>query len=251
MIDLQSSTDNRNIALKEVGIREFSLPIKIGIEEIKPTVAKFSISVSLKEEKRGVHMSRFVEIIEEVDEIKINEIDEILYKISKNLDSNRVVLEIKFPYFVEKKAPISGKKSKLEIDSILIAELDKNISKKSLELSIPVTTLCPCSKEISKHGAHNQRAYVNLRLEGEFDNIEDYVEMVERVVSAPVYPVLKRVDEKYVTELAYENPKFVEDVARDVYLELEKTPLNYFRIEVESLESIHNHNAFAVVEKRN
>lgn len=248
MIDVQSRKDGRNVYLNEVGIRKLELPLDILRKDgtWQTTNACISMSVDLAKEQKGTHMSRFVEIIQENRRLKLQEMKKILSDIRGNLQAEKSQIELSFTYFIEKKAPVTGKLSWLNVNVRFRAELSDEFSFE-MEVITPVTTLCPCSKEISSYSAHNQRAEVSI-LMGTAQRIwiEDLVEVAESAASAPVYPLLKRPDEKFVTEQAYENPRFVEDVCREVKLQIdERFITDYYEITVESFESIHNHSAFA------
>ncbi|PLV57677.1 GTP cyclohydrolase FolE2 [Thermotoga sp. SG1] len=252
MKDVQNEKDPRMVPLKKVGIKDLSWPLKVLLKNdgYQPTVAKITCSVDLHREKRGIHMSRFIEVLNKLETITPDVFEEILDDLIEIMEAKRAHLEIHFPYFVWKESPVSKKRSPLSIECFVEAEKDEDFSFK-IGVRVPVHTLCPCSKEISDYGAHNQRAFVGIHVKTrKFIWFEDLVEIAERNASSPLYTLLKRIDEKFVTEKAYENPRFVEDVARDVALDLEKdTRIAWYRVYVESMESIHNHNAFACVEK--
>jgi len=217
------------------------------------TIASINMYVNLPHHFRGTHMSRFIEILNKYRrEIDIHNMGEIMKEMKTNLSAEAAHLEIEFPYFIEKKAPASGAKSLMEYACKFVGELNDKM-KILLGVSVPILTVCPCSKEISKYGAHNQRGTINVQLlfKG-FIWIEDVVRMVENSASGSIYSLLKREDEKLVTEKSYENPKFVEDVVRDVATILNKqVNILWYKVEVESYESIHNHDAYACVEKKN
>lgn len=253
MQDVQNQTDKRGIAIQRVGISETFLPICINDGNLNQNVTgKIKFTVDLPMEYKGTHMSRFQEILLNWHNRPINSssIKLILQEALEKLGSNSAYLSIAFKYFLEKKAPISNKISLLDVDCKYSATILPN-GKVSITLSIkiPATSLCPCSKEISKYGAHNQRSIISISInttEEKIFSIKEIVELIEKQASCPVYPLLKREDEKYVTEKAYENPKFVEDILRDCVLALRSLDgINYFSVECENLESIHNHNAFA------
>ncbi|KUK23189.1 MAG: GTP cyclohydrolase folE2 [Thermotoga petrophila] len=252
MKDVQNEKDPRMVPLKKVGIKDLHWPLKVILKEdgYQSTVAQISCSVDLHREKRGIHMSRFIEVLNKLEVITPQIFEEILDDLIEIMEAKRAHLEIHFPYFIWKESPVSRKKSPLKVDCFVEAEKEKNFSFK-IGVRTPVHTLCPCSKEISDYGAHNQRAFVEITVKTrKFIWFEDLVEIAEKNASSPLYTLLKRPDEKFVTEKAYENPRFVEDVARDVALELEKDPrITWYRVYVESMESIHNHNAFACLEK--
>ncbi|PLV58662.1 GTP cyclohydrolase FolE2 [Thermotoga sp. KOL6] len=252
MRDVQNEKDHRMVPLKKVGIKDLNWPLKVLLKNngYQSTVAHINCSVDLHREKRGIHMSRFIEVLNKMEMITPHVFEEILDDLIVTMEAKRAHLEIHFPYFVWKESPVTRKMSPLKVDCFVEAERSKTFSFK-IGVKVPVHTLCPCSKEISDHGAHNQRAFVEIQVKTKkFIWFEDLVEIAERNASSPLYTLLKRPDEKFVTERAYENPKFVEDVARDVALELERdNRIAWYRVYVESMESIHNHNAFACVEK--
>ncbi|WP_100065031.1 GTP cyclohydrolase FolE2 [Miniphocaeibacter massiliensis] len=250
MIDVQQQKDTRRVYLNEVGIKDLTFPIEIKNKDGKwqTTHAKISLSVDLDPEQRGTHMSRFVDIIQENNRIDLNHIKNILSIIQEKLGATKSFIELQFEYFIKKEAPVSKKISYINVGVNYKAWLDKELE---FEMTVitPVTTLCPCSKEISEASAHNQRGNVSITVKSnEFIWIEDLVKISEDSASSPLYALLKRPDEKYVTEYAYNNPRFVEDVCREVKLKLEKENISKkYEILVESFESIHNHNAFAKI----
>jgi GTP cyclohydrolase I len=208
--------------------------------------------VSLPHNFRGTHMSRFVEILSRFHhEIAIHNIGQILKTMKQELAAESAHIEMEFPYFIEKKAPVSGALGLMEYQCRFIGSLTDKV-KLTLAVSVPIITLCPCSKEMSEKSAHNQRGQirVEIRFKG-FFWIEDLIELIEDCASSPIYSLLKREDEKYVTEHAYENPVFVEDVVRNVAVKLDSHPdITWYRVETESYESIHNHDAYASLEKK-
>lgn len=252
MKDVQSEKDLRNIPLKHVGIKDLRWPIKLRDKEkgSQPTVATVMLAVDLPKDERGTHMSRFVESMTDLGPIGLSEIESILDRLKENLQAERAFIKMEFPYFIEKQAPVSGKKAPMDIDCVYTAEKGEEFKLRICAI-VPIATLCPCSKEISSYGAHNQRAYAKLEIEAsEMVWLEELVAMAEASASTPLYGLLKRPDEKYVTEQAYDKPRFVEDAVREIVLRLEADKrITWYRAEVESMESIHNHNAFAVVEK--
>lgn len=253
MRDLQNEKDHRDIPLNRVGIKNLRYPIEVLDQKAgrQKTVANISVFVDLPGNLRGTHLSRFVELVHKhKDEIGITNLAAILEEVKKTFGSKDAYLELAFPYFIEKQAPVSGEKALLEYRCFFAAYLAE-IYRATVGVSVPVTTLCPCSKEISTSGAHNQRSLVGVWMEANrFIWFEDLISMVEEKASAELYSLLKRPDEKYVTEKAYNNPMFVEDLVREIALGLEADEeVTGFRVEVESLESIHNHNAYALVER--
>ncbi len=256
MIDIQSLRDDRGVFLERVGIRDLRLPINLRVgDRHLATVATFSLSVSLEKEVKGTHMSRFVEIIQAYPNINPYDVKPILDEMKEKLKANEAYMTMSFPYFIEKVAPVSKKSALTDIECRIEASLKDDFLYKIL-LNVPIATLCPCSKAISDYGAHNQRTMAVVSVEPSDCNankvsIEFLVNIIEASASCELYPLLKREDEKFVTEKAYDNPKFVEDVARDLYKELDEMPdIKDFDILIESLESIHNHNAFAYTSKK-
>ena len=251
--DVQNLKDKRGIAIDKVGIKNLHYPITVLDKEksFQHTVAGINMYVDLPHYFKGTHMSRFVEVLNEHSgEISIDGFPDILKKIKKVLNAGSASVEIEFPYFMEKTAPVSGKKSLMEYICIYNGTIKDEESFIKIGVKVPVNTLCPCSKEISRYGAHNQRGVVSVLLE--FKNfiwLEDIIETVESCGSAPIYPLLKRQDERFLTERSYENPMFVEDVARCVAAALKKNKdVKGFKVEAENFESIHNHNAYAMIE---
>ena len=253
MRDLQNERDFRNVPLNRVGIKNLHYPVEVLDQKAgrQKTVANVSMFVDLPGDLRGTHLSRFVELVHKhKDEIGVSNLAAILEDTKKAFGSRDAYLELAFPYFIEKQAPVSGERGLLEYRSFFAAYLS-DAYRGTVGVSVPVTTLCPCSKEISSAGAHNQRSLVGLWVEASrFVWFEDLISLVEEKASSDLYSILKREDEKFVTEKAYANPRFVEDLVREVTLELEgDDEISGFRVEVESLESIHNHNAYALVER--
>ncbi len=256
MKDVQSLPDYRNIKIDKVGIKNLKLPVVVQDQknETQTTVADVNFYVDLPHQFKGTHMSRFVEILNEYRDqaIDICRIEEILQTARKKLKAEKAHLELTFPYFIEKKAPVSGASGLIDYNCTISAALNGN-DKLDLLLTVrvPVTSVCPCSKEISKHGAHNQRSLVTLSVRyNEFIWLEELISIIEEEGSCEVFSLLKREDEKFVTETAYENPVFVEDIVRGVTEKLLRDRrIDWFRIESENLESIHNHNAYALIER--
>lgn len=254
MKDVQSQPDFRNVAINKVGIRNIKYPINVldRAHKVQHTVADINMYVHLPECFRGTHLSRFVEILNRYQrEIDIHNLDEILKDMQRTLHSEAAYLELAFPYFVEKSAPVSRASSLLEYYCSMTASEHRDGGKDFvLTVKVPITTLCPCSKEISERGAHNQRGIVtvSVRFSG-MVWIEELIDLVESAAVCDVFPLLKREDEKYVTERAYDNPAFVEDVVREVAMRLQKDErIVWFTVESENMESIHNHDAYARVE---
>ncbi len=253
MKDIQNLTDERGVDIQKVGIKNIDLPLIIQRKNNsnQVTCANARVCVSLPRHYKGTHMSRFVEILYEWQHKNLLGVDikGCIEKIIDRLEAKSGELEFKFKYFIDKVAPVSGLSSKMSYDCSFEGRIIEGEYKFILGVIVPVTTLCPCSKEISEYGAHNQRAFINVKIsydENEHIWLEDLVELIESCASCPVYPLLKRKDEKHVTERAYENPKFVEDVLRDVVIKLRahKT-VKEFEVECEACESIHDHSAWA------
>jgi GTP cyclohydrolase I len=251
--DVQSQPDLRNIPIDRVGVKNLRYPITVldRANKKQRTIASINMYVNLPHRFRGTHMSRFVEVLNENKrEIHIDTIGEILKNIKSKLNAEQAHMEVSFPYFIEKSSPVSKTKSLMEYGCSYMGSLSDE-EDFVLGVEVPVTTLCPCSKEISNRGAHNQRSLVRIqvRLKG-FVWIEELIDIAESSSSCPIYALLKRSDEKYVTEHSFDNPRFVEDVVREAALRLNAdTRITWYRVESENLESIHNHNAYAAVEK--
>lgn len=256
--DIQTTADTRGIAIEQVGICDLSFPITVlDRENLKQqTAARISMSVSLPHHFKGTHMSRFLEILSRHQgEITMRTIPEILRELKQRLDAESAHMEVEFPYFILRNAPVSGLSAPMEYRASFIAESNGVSDNFLLRVQVPVTTLCPCSKEISEYGAHNQRGYVTITVrprkfeeQWELIWIEEVVEIAERSGSAPLYPILKRTDERHVTMQAYDNPVFVEDVVRNAAGFLAKDErIGWYEVRAVNQESIHNHSAFAVV----
>jgi GTP cyclohydrolase I len=247
--DHAKDSDNRGIALDRVGIRGLQHPIKVmdRTHKMQSTVATIDAYVGLESSVRGTHMSRFVEILNaERSEITLRSLPDLLRSIQRKLEANHAYLSVEFPYFLERKAPVSGAKSLMNYPCAFDARLEGQQFSFELVVTVPVTSLCPCSKAVSQYGAHNQRSNVVVQVQGsEFVWIEDIIDAVEKNASAPLFALLKRADEKYVTELAYDNPKFVEDLVRDTMLSVQQIPgVFHVKVSAENFESIHNHSAY-------
>ena len=254
MVDVQSSTDTRQIPIDKVGIKDIRHPVVIKDRTGKEqhTVANFNMYVSLPQHFKGTHMSRFVRILNQHDyEITTDSFKAMLSEMVETLEAMTGHIEMSFPFFVNKKAPISGIKSLIDYQVTFIGEIVDGEPVINVKVLVPATSLCPCSKEISDYGAHNQRSHitVNACTKG-FIWIEDIIDLVEQEASCELFGLLKRPDEKYVTERAYDNPKFVEDLVRDVAYRLnnDNRIISYI-LEAENFESIHNHSAYALIEK--
>ncbi len=256
MRDIQNEEDTRNVPLQKVGIRKLKYPVSVldKTNRVQNTTATVDLYVNLPHNFKGTHMSRFIQIFHEYhSDITMQHFLEMLEEIRARLDAQESYGRITFPYFVSKKAPVSQSEGIMEYRCSYEATVTENDKKFYIDIEIPVATLCPCSKAISEYGAHNQRGTVRVKLlYSDFFWIEDIISGVEKCASAPLYSVLKRRDEKFVTEEAYENPRFVEDVVREVYLFLKnfplRSPFKWFSVECENEESIHFHNAYAYTE---
>ena len=252
--DVQGEPDFRRIDIGKVGVKDIRYPVVVldRKNRFQHTIASINMYVDLPHQFKGTHMSRFIEILNEHrGEISVRKFPEILRKMKKRFNASTAHLEVEFPYFMEKSAPVSKSRSLMEYRCRYAGRLSE-AQDFVLEVMVPVSTLCPCSKEISDRGAHNQRGMVKVgvRFDG-FVWIEDIVKTVEDSASSPVYSLLKRVDEKYVTERSYDNPMFVEDVVREVAINLGRIgKIKWFRVEAENWESIHNHSAYAFLEKK-
>ena len=246
MKDVQLQKDERGIFLHKVGIKNIVRPVTINTKNVQVnSVAQIAFNVSLEDDKRAIHMSRLVEILDSWDSILSYEsIQLILSEVKTKMESNNSNIEIFFDYFRDKTSPVSKKISKMNYKCKL--EASDNDDLIYLTVKVPITSVCPCSKSISEYGAHNQRGVVEITTKvQDLDAIEDIIQKVESAASMELFSLLKRVDEKYVTEVAYENPKFVEDIARDVILQMRNEPEYLWnQIKVENYESIHNHNAY-------
>ena len=253
MKDVQNSQDNRNVDIQKVGIKHVELPLVVQRKNKtdKVVYAKARVCVSLPKDYKGTHMSRFVEVLNEWRSKKLLGVDirGCLEEVVKRLDAQSGELEFDFKYFVDKQAPVSNLSAPMCYDCSFEGRIDNGQYKFVLGVKVPVTTLCPCSKEISEYGAHNQRAIISVKVsydETEHIWLEDLIELIESCASCPVHPLLKRQDEKFVTEKAWENPKFVEDVLRDTVVKLrENSTIKDFEVDCEAFESIHNHSAWA------
>ncbi len=248
--DVQGTPDTRNIAIDKVGIKDIRHPVRVSDRSAgeQHTIANFNMYVELPHSFKGTHMSRFVEILaSQESEISVRSFKSILREMTERLEAEKGHIEMTFPYFVTKHAPISGVASPMDYEVTLIGEIENNKATIQTKVVVPVTSLCPCSKSISDYGAHNQRSHVTLTVKTKgFVWIEELIDLVEEQASCELYGLLKRVDEKYVTEKAYDNPKFVEDMVRDVAAKLnEDNRITGYVIESENFESIHNHSAYA------
>lgn len=251
--DVQGSADTRKIDINRVGIKDIRHPIRFSdrSEHVQHAVAHFNMYVNLPHHYKGTHMSRFVEILNgQETEITVAGFQHLLTHMTERLEADTGYIEMRFDYFVNKAAPVSGVQSLLDYDVRLLGKMDKGEPVLNVEVIVPVTSLCPCSKKISNYGAHNQRSHVtvNIRLR-EHVWVEELIDLVEQEASCELYGLLKRPDEKYVTEKAYDNPKFVEDMVRDIAARLNADErIGAYSVASENFESIHNHSAYAVIE---
>lgn len=260
LVDIQSQADARKIAINQVGVSDLRYPAVISDigEPPQSTIAQFSLSVGLPEDVRGTHMSRFVEILHQnYKNLSMRSLPRILKELQVRLKSTTVRFEAKFPYFIEQAAPVSGMKAVVDYGCWFIGDLKEGNADLILGVSVPVTSLCPCSKAISDYGAHNQRGNVDIEVRTSSNNetwsdlvsIKQLVNFAYSSGSSPIYSLLKRDDERHVTMRAYDNPAFVEDIVRNVGCNLNDCPdINWFKVSVSNQESIHNHNAFATIE---
>lgn len=251
--DIQSSRDTRQIPINKVGIKSIRHPVRVKdrTQGEQHTVATFNMYVNLPHNFKGTHMSRFVAILNQHDnEIGVESFKEMLVDMTERLEAESGHIEMNFPYFIKKQAPISRVESLMDYEVTLIGEIHRDKPEMEIRVVVPVTSLCPCSKEISRYGAHNQRSHVTVTARiDEFVWIEELIELIEAEASCELYGLLKRPDEKYVTERAYDQPKFVEDMVRDVAARLnEDARISRYTVESENFESIHNHSAYALIE---
>lgn len=258
LVDVQNRPDSRGMPLDQVGVRDIRIPIVVldRQSERQQTVALVSLSVSLPHHFKGTHMSRFVEILERHrGELTMRTMPTLLADLRARLDAERARVEVRFPYFLSRSAPASGASALMDYDCWFIGEASDDASDFLLGVEVPVTSLCPCSKEISEYGAHNQRGHIRIEIRSkslqptDFVWIEELVDIAESSGSAPVYPLLKRIDERHVTMQAFDNPVFVEDMVRNVAVQLRAdSRVAWCSVRAVNQESIHNHNAFAAVE---
>jgi GTP cyclohydrolase I len=250
---VQKSRDTRKISIDRVGVKDISYPIVVmdKANKVQQTVARISMSVDLPHHFKGTHMSRFIEVLNTYREnIALEQMEPMLAAMKEKLGASRAHLEMSFPYFIEKRAPVSGARSLMEYSCSFSATMGDDFDF-VLGVTVPLTSLCPCSRELSAYGAHNQRSHMTIRVRyTEFLWIEDLVALAEECGSSPVWSLLKRQDEKHVTERAYDNPRFVEDMVREATLRLQAEPrITWFAVEAENFESIHNHSAYAAIER--
>jgi GTP cyclohydrolase I len=251
--DVQNRADTRQLAINRVGVKDLFHPVRVkdraGGEQ--HTVANFNMYVYLPHNFKGTHMSRFVEILHRHErELSVDSFRQMLREMLTKLDSEAGHIEMNFPYFVMKKAPVSGVESLLDYRATLVGEIRGDRDETSIRVVVPVTSLCPCSKKISAYGAHNQRSHITITARiREHVWLEELIDIAEQEASCELYGILKRPDEKFVTERAYDNPKFVEDMVRDIAVRLNGDErIRAYVVESENFESIHNHSAYALIE---
>lgn len=251
--DVQNSEDTRQISIDKVGIRDIRHPVVVSDRagHTQHTIANLNMYVNLSHLQKGTHMSRFVEVLNTHEySITLEKFRQMLTDMTRLLEAESGYIEMSFPYFVKKAAPVSGVKSLMDYQVTLIGQNIKGEIGITIKIVVPVTSLCPCSRDISERGAHNQRSHVTVTVNvADTIYLEDLIDMVESIASCELYGLLKRPDEKYVTEKAYDNPKFVEDMVRDVAILFNQDDrIRSYRVESENFESIHNHSAYAMLE---
>ena len=257
MRDVQNYPDYRHMDIDKVGVKDIRHPVTVKdkAEGVQKTVASINMYVNLPHQYKGTHMSRFVEVLSEFTDTKsldLHSFTGIMEEMKRRLDAESAHLEMTFPYFIKKTAPVSGAAGLMEYTCTFKGSINGNAQPdRIVEVRAPITTLCPCSKEISSFGAHNQRGEIRVAVRYKaFFWIEDLIALMESCGSCEVFSVLKRDDEKAVTEAAYQNPMFVEDVVREVALRLSADDnFTWFSVETENFESIHNHSAYAYIER--
>lgn len=256
--DVANQVDRRLVPIPRVGVRNVQLPVQIANRNgnVFHTTASVDFAVSLQHNRRGTHMSRLMQILDETTQspLTLQELQRMLDRARDALDADRAEVSLRFKYFLRKHAPITAASGWLDADAEWMVVLENGTCTRLVRLVLPVKSLCPCSKQIAQYGAHNQRAYIRTEIEllpsTRDVDMESLCRLLEEQASSPLYPVLKRPDEKFVTESAYDNAKFVEDMLRDSVLALRQLPgIRRFKAECESVESIHNHNAFAATEE--
>jgi GTP cyclohydrolase IB len=251
--DVQSRSDTRRIPINRVGIKDINHPVRVKDRSAgeQHTIASFNMYVNLPHNFKGTHMSRFVEILHGEREISVESFRAMLEKMTTRLEADAGHIEMTFPFFVMKKAPVSGVESLMDYRATLIGEQKNGKAETWIRVVVPVTSLCPCSKKISDYGAHNQRSHVTIKAKlRRHIWIEELIAVAESEASCELFGILKRPDEKYVTERAYDNPKFVEDLVRDVAKRMnDDERVGAYVVEAENFESIHNHSAYALIER--
>ncbi len=257
MPDVQSSEDLRNVAIDKVGVKHIRYPIGLycpATKGVQHTVARVNMYVGLPHYQKGTHMSRFLEVLNKHhEELRSDQIMDVVHDMKHRLEAEEAHLELRFPYFIHKKAPVTKEEGMIDVEVTFKATSNNDTDDFVMGVKVPATSLCPCSKEISAYGAHNQRCEMEVFVRftpGKSMWIEELFDIVEQCASTQVFAVLKRPDEKWVTEAAYDNPKFVEDIVRDLALALDKEDrIAWYRVDSENYESIHNHNAYATIER--
>jgi len=251
--DVQGRADTREVPINKVGIKDIAHPVRVKDRASgeQHTVANFNMYVNLPHNFKGTHMSRFVEILHREREISVESFRAMLEEMTTRLEAEAGHIEMSFPFFVMKSAPVSGVESLLDYRASLIGELRGDVTEMWVKVITAVTSLCPCSKRISERGAHNQRSHVTIQVKLRSHMwIEEIIDIAESEASCELYGILKRPDEKYVTERAYDNPKFVEDIVRDIAVRLNRDDrVAAYVVESENFESIHNHSAYALIER--
>ena len=254
--DVQSTLDTRHIAIQKVGVKGVRHPLRIQTKNgIQSSVGTWNMYVRLPDQKKGTHMSRFIALLEEFtgsdsEPLNTEVFNQLIRDMLKLLDAESGCIELSFPFFMTKAAPVSGVKSLMDYEVGFIGEMKEGVIETTLKVLVPVTSLCPCSKEISAYGAHNQRSHITVKALLKNDlPVEELITRIEAQSSCELFGLLKRPDEKYVTEHAYDNPKFVEDLVRDVACMLNRDErIMSYTLEAENFESIHNHSAYACIE---
>lgn len=250
--DVQSGADRRNLAIQRVGVKSLTHPVRIASERgPQPTVAAIDMFVALPAERKGTHMSRFVDVLgSQREPLSMRSMTDLLRQMTERLDAHSGLIEMQMPFFVAKTAPVSGVESLMDYQLTFAIETDGESTRFRQKVVVPVTSLCPCSKKVSDYGAHNQRSHISITAElADEMTVEDQIRIAEDASSCELWGLLKRPDEKYVTERAYNNPKFVEDVVRDVAIALNHDArVAAYTVEAENFESIHNHSAYALIQ---
>ena len=250
--DVQSHADTRQLSIQRVGVKSLVHPVMVQTAKgPQPSVATVDMTVALPPEVKGTHMSRFLEVFQSHDEaLGFHSLQSLMDTMLERLESNRGYIKVSLPYFVRKAAPVSGVESLMDYQVTWECETLTAARTTTLTVVVPVTSLCPCSKKISEYGAHNQRSHVTIQAQIKTPlEVEELIAIAEAAASCELWGLLKRPDEKYVTERAYDNPKFVEDLVRDIALELSRDArIQGFSVESENFESIHNHSAYAKID---
>jgi GTP cyclohydrolase I len=251
--DVQGSADRRNLAIQHVGVKSLRHPVTVASPRgPQPSVAEVDMTVGLPAEQKGTHMSRFLEALQNQREpLSMTSLTALIGRMLQRLDATSGCIELRLPYFVLKAAPVSGVESLMDYAVAFTIEREGGETRYTQKVAVPVTSLCPCSKKVADYGAHNQRSLVSITAELRAEMaLEEQIRIAEDAASCEVWALLKRTDEKFVTERAYDNPKFVEDVVRDIALVLNADArIVAYRIEAENFESIHNHSAYALIER--